>query len=166
MKVDVWTNVFYVISGVIIFSQSWLVGSCFILLGLASGYSHYTKNYSIDWFAMFLAYGSVIIYFLSLKHDWIGVLNKVVLTLLIAFNGFIVSRCVKGKKVAGMGYEYLLVGLFFMVGLILSFWYCSVYQSLGYGLIYLVAYIIRSKKTNYSHGVWHMLTGLGIMMLI
>lgn len=191
-KFNVWTNIAYVIAGLygLYFGVNPVASIAVVFLGIGSFHGHYTKDFWIDWIAMWVAFSAVISSFLF-KDPLIQVFFTVAVAALLR-QLELWLRDVK-FELLGLQDHYLLLGVVYFTGFILSFWHLSIMDSLAYGALFLIAFIIRQKKpfkkqiyrleyfhdddgwewipvpirvVDYSHGVWHIITAIGYAVIL
>ena len=149
------SNIAYVLSGIYGLTVDVWLGSTIILLGLASGYSHATKNWQPDWLAMWLVFSSVLI-------------NNPVMATLLAVVLYLFDYVVLKKldiKILGFEMGYIQLGLLFALGAIFLIPKVGVFAVIAYVLTFVVALYIRPQKP-IGHIIWHYLTALGLIFLL
>lgn len=184
-KFDVWTNLAYVIAGLfgLYFGDSPVASIAVIFLGIGSFHGHYTRDYWIDWIAMWVAFSAVIATFLF-EDPLIQIFFTVAVGSLLRQLELWLRRV--EFRLFGLPDHYLLLGVIYFTGLILSFFYLEPWQSVFYGGCYLIAFIIRQTRpsflkqkliewdegepytyvVDYSHGVWHIITAIGYTFIL
>jgi len=149
-KFDVWTNLAYIIAGLygVYFTESTIASMAVIFLGIGSFHGHYTRDFWLDWWAMWIAFSAVISTFLF-EDPLIQVFFTVSVGSLLRQ----LELWLRGVsfRIFGLPDHYLLLGTVYIIGFILSFWHGPVYQSLIYGSLFLVSIhhtTNRSSKKN------------------
>ena len=152
LSIETITNLAYIAAGVGgLFVDAW-IGFCVILLGLASMYSHATKIWWPDWAAMWLAFSAILL------KDFPPMYTVGLTALFYAAE----QELRKRPKSFGVGKYYILLGLLFVAGMIRSIEFIGFFYAAVYGLTFLIAFIIRQQKDEYSHTIWHVIGGVGL----
>ena len=149
------SNWAYVAAGIYGLTVDIWLGSTMIILGLASGYSHATKRWRADWFAMWLVFSSILIS------------NPILATLLatvLYFLGYYELRYYK-KKILGFRLHYIQLGILFLLGAISLIPKIGIWVIIAYSATFAIALYIRPQKP-IGHTIWHYLTALGFTFLI
>lgn len=191
-KFDVWTNVAYMIAGLFgLYAGDNLVASiAVIFLGIGSFHGHYTKDFWIDWISMWITFSAVISTFLFTEY-YLQVFFTVAIGSLLRLTELRLRKV--EFNLFGLPDHYLLLGVIYFTGFILSFWHFHFLVSLSYGALFLIAFIIRQTKPfkkniyklqevfddegvdyipipvgkiDYSHGVWHIITAIGYAVIL
>lgn len=153
------TNIVYIIVGLIgLFIQPWIGALC-ILLGLASGYGHMTRDFTLDWLGMWLLFIGIALLPFTLILPFTGAFATVLLS-------FVLTRLrdeLKHKpKLLGLKQHFILLGIIFTMGVFSSFYlfngnWAGVFI---YVAIFIFGFWIRQKL---SHSWWHVITGVGLL---
>jgi hypothetical protein len=144
VKPDVWSNIAYVILGVVWFGNGlYLLGIYAILLGLASAYSHQTKDWTPDWAMMYVMFGGII-------FQLVG--NPVELALIaIPLTYYLRPHLLD---------NFALIGLLALIAFVLS---ANTWLVLA---IFSIGFIIRQfgeiGRFQLLHSIWHLITAIGI----
>lgn len=153
------TNIIYVVAGMIgCFVQPW-IGILCILLGLASGYGHMTKDFTLDWMGMNLLFIGIALLPFTLILPFTGAFA----TLLLSFALTRVrDELMLKPKLLGLRQHYILLGLIYIAGC-----FSSLYLFGGnwagvfiYAAIFSFGFFVRQKL---SHSWWHVITGIGLL---
>jgi hypothetical protein len=143
MKPDAWSNIAYIILGVVWFGNGlYLLGIYAILLGLASAYSHHTGDWMPDWAMMYVMFTGLILYLTG---------NPVELALVaIPLTYYLRPHLLD---------NFALIGVLAIISFVLS---VNTWLVLG---IFTIGFIIRQvgDKTHNQllHSLWHLITAIG-----
>ena len=152
MKHETISNWAYVAVGAYgCFVNPW-IGSTIIILGLASGYSHATKNWWPDWLAMWLVFSSIL--FMG-GVQWLAVP--------LAFILFAFGEASRDFKVGNLKVSFITLGVLFLLGAI-RLYIDSGIIALLYVSIFGLGLAVRNKKPH-GHIIWHYLTAIGFLIL-
>jgi hypothetical protein len=146
------SNVAYVAVGIYgLFLNPWL-GSLIILLGIGSGYSHATKIWWPDWFAMWLVFSCIL--FID---------GYQVFSILTAFILFSFGEATHDDKAMGIKVQFLTLGALFLLGAV-RFYYLAGWPAFLYVGVFAFALSVRNKRPH-GHTTWHYITAAGFLIL-
>jgi hypothetical protein len=181
------TNLIYgvigIIAGVMHGWEGFLLASALVYLMVGSGIYHlYTRHDMVwaDWSAMYFVFSMFIFTFLNefeLFNNWILSGGIILASLLSYFH----SKLEK-INVFGISFMYFLVGMLYSATLILSFFVLPFWAFATSGILFAVAFYIRqvgqakldikpklarhAEIHNIFHGIWHLLTGIGMFLYL
>jgi hypothetical protein len=143
MKPDAWSNIAYIILGVVWFGNGlYLLGIYAILLGLASAYSHHTRDWMPDWAMMYVMFTGLILYLTGNPVE----LAIVSIPLTYYLREYLLDN-------------FALIGLLALISFVLSE---NTWLVLG---IFTIGFIVRQigDKTHFQllHSIWHLITAIG-----
>lgn len=151
----IWTNIAYVLAGL----AAWQIDItfAFILLGMTSFMGHWKGEewWLADWAGMYIAFGAIILHNLG----WVGPI-------------FILSPIILYSTL-----KYLREAQYFLIGIL---WLIATFTAFLAGVPVLPSIIIfglalwirqqapemEDKNYNLCHGTWHVLTAIGMLLLI
>jgi hypothetical protein len=169
---NVISNIPYILLGLIVFETvSFMWGLGIVVLGIGSYYSHLVlqkKSWIYDWAGMFLAFTLQSAFFLQLLTGWdFWYVVAIVLSGILTIE-FEVHRSVRYSfslieflKIKINLNHVILLGLYILSS-ILSFFVVNFRYALTSLLFYIIAIVIR----RWSHSIWHLLTAVGILILL
>jgi hypothetical protein len=144
MKPETWSNIAYIILGVVwIHTGLTTLDIYAVLLGLASAYSHHTRDWMPDWAMMYVMFTGLILHLTGIPV--LFAIVAIPLTYYLRphlFNNF------------------ALIGCLALISFVLS---ANTWLVLG---IFTIGFIIRQvgDKTHFQllHSLWHLITAIGI----
>jgi hypothetical protein len=144
MKPETWSNIAYIILGVVWFGSGlYLLGICAILLGLASGYSHHTRDWMPDWAMMYVMFGGLILHLTGSP-------------VLLAIVAIPLTYYLRPHLLD----NFALIGCLALISFVLS---ANTWLVLT---IFTIGFILRQvgDKTHFQllHSLWHLITAIGI----
>jgi hypothetical protein len=148
MKPETWSNIAYIILGVVwILTGFILLGIYAILLGLASAYSHHTRDWTPDWAMMYVMFGGII-------FQLVG--NPVELALIaIPLTYYLRPHLLD---------NFALIGLLAIISFVLS---ANTWLVLG---IFTIGFIVRQfgeiGRFQLLHSIWHLITAIGFYYVL
>jgi hypothetical protein len=149
MKPDTWSNIAYVILGVMWLIEGHITLSIYaIILGLTSGYSHHTRDWLPDWAGMYLLFSGLILNLLGLP---------MILALIPAILTYVVPKH--------------LLDNFAVIGTMFAFILLLTPNWIIVSSIFAVAFAFRQygeynrKYHQAFHSIWHLITAIGFYFI-
>ena len=151
----IWTNVAYVLVGLVAWQID--ITFAFIFLGITSFMGHWKGEewWLADWAGMYIAFGAIILHNLG----WVGpifVLSPIILYLTLKYME---------------ESQYFLIGTLWLISMFIAF-ITGVPIMLSLIIFGLALFIrqqapeMEDKYYNLCHGTWHVLTAIGMLLLV
>jgi hypothetical protein len=151
----IWTNVAYLIAGLIAWQID--IAFAFTVLAVTSFMGHWKggKWWIADWAGMYVAFSAIILHNLG----WVGPIFVLAPILLYLTLNYLREA------------QYLLIGLLWLMSMFIAFTagVPIVLPLIIFGLALLIrqqAPEMEDKYYNLCHGTWHILTAIGMLLLI
>ena len=144
MKPDAWSNIAYIILGVVwILTGFVTLGIYAILLGLTSAYSHHTGDWMPDWAAMYVMFTGLILHLTD---------NSVELAIVSIPLTYYLRPHLLGN--------FALIGLLAIISFVLSVntWLVLTIFSVGF----VLRQIGEVRYFQLFHSIWHLITAIGL----
>ena len=144
MKPEAWSNITYIILGVVwILTGFVTLGIYAILLGLTSAYSHHTRDWMPDWAMMYVMFTGLILYLTG---------NPVELALFaIPLTHYLRPHLLD---------NFALIGVLALISFVLSenTWLVLAIFSVGF----IIRQVGEVRYFQLLHSLWHLITAIGI----
>ena len=121
-------------------------------------YSHYRRDWKWDWMGIYIAYTMQIVYFINVINPD---LNASYFTGALCAGAFTILHMTFFYNLKG-NREFILIGIIYAIGFVLSFFAVGWLIAGLSGLVYLAAFLIRNK----NHGWWQILSGVALLILL
>ena len=144
MKPEAWSNIAYVILGVVWIATGYiLLGIYAILLGLASAYSHHTGDWMPDWAMMYVMFTGLILYLTG---------EPVASALILIPMTYYLRPHLLGN--------FALIGLLALISFLLSenTWLVLAIFTIGF----VLRQIGEVRYYQLLHSLWHLITAIGL----
>jgi hypothetical protein len=155
---EVWSNIPFMLVGAwVLFAhgEAWGLGVFF--MGLASFYSHITRQFKIDWIAMYVCFGLMGMYFWFQTTMSTVCFSLVVITMLFHDE----LKAVKWKF--PLKAHYVAVGVLYILMAIGSFNIATPLAASISIALFGIGFLVRQK---FDHGTWHIILAIAIGILL
>ena len=151
----IWTNIAYAIAGLIAWQID--IAFAFTVLAVTSFMGHWKggKWWIADWAGMYVAFSSIILHNLG----WAGAIFPLIPILFYVTFKYLNQN------------NYILIGVFWLVATFVAF--LAGVPILPSVIVFVLALLIRQhapemedRYYNLCHGTWHILTAIGMLLLI
>jgi hypothetical protein len=157
---EVWSNIPFMLVGAwVFFAQHELWGLGVFFMGLASFYSHITRQFKIDWIAMYVCFG-------LMGAGFFGIENQVFtgLCLGLSIGAALVHNDLKAIKWKfPLRAHYVAVGVLYILMAIGSFNVATPLAASISIALFGIGFLVRQK---FDHGTWHIILAIAIGILL
>jgi hypothetical protein len=156
---EVWSNIPFMLVGAwVLFAQHELWGLGVFFMGLASFYSHITRQFKIDWIAMYVCFG--------LMGGSFFVKDSLIL--MMVTNAVFVGAIVYHDKLKAVKWKfplkahYVAVGVLYALMAIGSFYVATPLAASISIALFGIGFLVRQM---FDHGTWHIILAIAIGIL-
>jgi hypothetical protein len=154
---EVWSNIPFMLVGAwVLFAHGELWGLGVFFMGLASFYSHVTRQFKIDWIAMYVCFGLMGESFFDM---WIMEFTATFLTLSFSWYHNDI-KAIKWKF--PLKAHYVAVGVLYILMAIGSFNVATPLAASISIALFGIGFLVRQK---FDHGTWHIILAIAIGIL-